>query len=521
MIPIGLVKAKARRFWLPLLVLAAAAFETSAVESEPAVPAQAPGGAVTPANDPPEESSALTLPDALSRALRHSPALAAYAWDIRAADALVQQAGLRPNPALSLAAEEVRWTAGPSEKTRSTTLAGAVGPGGLGVPSVAWDREKAEGSHSGFAESEFTISIAQPIELGRKRAKRVALAEQQKALVHWDYETARADVLAQTATHFVEVLAAQERVALDTNLAELAEKIVRTFSLRVEAGAVSPLELSRAEVALATIQIAREENLKRLETACGLLASNWGDKKATFPRAVGRFDEIPPVPPLDEIEARIQGNPALARWPAELAARRADFTLECAQRMPDVTVELGFRSTGVGDRKAINYGVGTVGDFGLTRSETGYSADRDNSLVLGFSVPLPLFDRNQGRIAAAEARMLKVSDQRRAAETTAYAELMSAHQTASSAYTKATAIRDEILPKIDETFRKIELGYQQGKFSYLEVLDTQRTLFEAREGFLDALTQYHQGIVRIERVTGAALEQSSADSTDVETNNEE
>jgi len=114
-----------------------------------------------------------------------------------------------------------------------------------------------------------------------------------------------------------------------------------------------------------------------------------------------------------------------------------------------------------------------------------------------------------------------VSDQRRAAETTAYAELMSAHQTASSAYTKATAIRDEILPKIDETFRKIEQGYQQGKFSYLEVLDTQRTLFEAREGFLDALTQYHQGIVRIERVTGAALEQSSADSTDVETNNEE
>ncbi len=201
------VKSKARDFWFPLVVLTATAFQASAMESKPALPAQAPGGAVAQADAPAEDTSALTLQDALLRALRQSPTLAAFTWDIRAADAMIQQAGLKRNPSLSLAAEEVRWTAGPAEKTRSTTLAGALGGGGLSVPSVTWEREKMEGPHSGFSESEFTLSIAQPIELGKKRAKRIALAEQQKELVHWDYEAARADVLAQTATHFVEVLA--------------------------------------------------------------------------------------------------------------------------------------------------------------------------------------------------------------------------------------------------------------------------------------------------------------------------
>jgi len=275
---------------------------------------------------------------------------------------------------------------------------------------------------------------------------------------------------------------------------------------------VSPLELSRAEVALATTQIAYGESLRRLEAARAVLASNWGGKRATFTQATGRLDEVRPVPVREELEARVGRNADLARWSTELAARRAEFRLERAERIPDLTVELGFRSTGLADRKATRYGFGSAGEFGFTRSESGYSAGRDNSLVLGFSLPLPLFNRNQGRIRAAEAMISKVGEQRRGAEAAVHAELTAAHQTASGAYLKAQTLRDEVMPKVDETFQKIQRGYQQGKFSYLEVLDTQRTLFDAREAFLDALTRYHRGVVRMERLTGQALEEQDSES---------
>lgn len=512
MISICQAKARACRHWLVFLMLVALAAEGGGQEPSPLISVEASEGTVTDALALVDEPIELTLPDALSLALRQSPFLAAFTWDIRAADAMIAQAGLRPNPELSVELEGVRWTPGPTERTRSTSMSGAVEPGTLSVPSIAWEGEKVQGSHSGFSESELTISIAQPILLGRKRAKRVVVAEREKELVLWDYQAARADVLAQTAMDFVEVLAAQEHIVLERELVELAEEIVRTFSLRVEAGQVSPLELSRAEVALATTQIAYEESLMELEAARAVLASNWGSKRATFAQVVGRLDETHPVPVVEELEARVNRNPDLARWSTELAARRAEFTLERSQRIPDLTVELGFRSTGLADSKATQYGFGSSGDFGSSRSESGYGAGRDNSLVLGFSLPLPIFDRNQGRIAAAEAMISKVSEQRRGAEASVHAKLTAAHQTASGAYMKAQALQNEVMPKVDETFEKVQRGYRQGKFSYLEVLDTQRTLFDARESFLDALKRYHQGVVRLERLTGQALEERDPES---------
>ncbi len=464
---------------------------------------QEPSPSVLP--DTKEESSVLTLADALSLTLRHSPALAAFTWDIRAADAMIEQAGLRPNPELSMEIEGVRWTPGPTERTRSTSLSGALAPVSLTNPAVGWGQKTGQGARSGFGEAELTLSIAVPIELGRKRAKRKAFAEREKELVLWDYQAARADALAQTASDFVEVLAAQERLVLEKELAGLAAEIVRTFSLLLKAGKVSPIELARAEVALATTQLSYEESQGALAAARAMLVSNWGGKQALFAQAAGHLDDIQPVPALDSLEEQIGRNPDLARWSAELAAREAEFKLERAQRIPDLTGELALRSADLVDHAATQFSLGATGSFGLTRNESSHSSDRDNSLVLGFSLPLPIFDRNQGRIKAAEAMISKVSEQRRGAEAIVHAELTAAQQEASTAYRKARILRDEVMPKVDETFEKIQKGYREGKFNYLDVLDTQRTLFDARETFLDVLTRYHRGVVQMERLTGSAL----------------
>ena len=182
----------------------------------------------------------LSLQDALALAMEQSPRLTAFQWDIRAADARILQAGLKPNPELSVEAEEVRWTSGPSRRTRTS---------GIGkTPILSWEQEREQGTRSGFGESEVTVAVGQIIELGAKRARRVLVANREKDTLLWDYEIARADVLAETARAFVGALAAQQRLALLDELVRLAQEAANTTERRVTAGAASPLENNRAEV---------------------------------------------------------------------------------------------------------------------------------------------------------------------------------------------------------------------------------------------------------------------------------
>src|SRR5690606_25166544 len=136
--------------------------------------------------------------------------------------------------------------------------------------------------------------------------------------------------------------------------------------------------------------------------------------------------------------------------------------------------------------------------FSWSRTTIDLDRDRDNRLVLGFSLPLPLFDRNQGGIARAEAMVSKAADERRAAEASIAAQLALAREQAAAAYDEIVALRENILPRITNTFVKTERGYEAGKFGYLDVLDTQSALLETRTSYLDALEQYHHAAIDIQ-----------------------
>ena len=341
-----------------------------------------------------ENGVPLTLQEAIHRALAENPGLAAKRWDVEISGAEVTQAGLRPNPELSIEMEDIRWNRGPTQHTRSRSLAGGLGSGSL--PTLGWESETESGSHSGLTEAEVTLSIAQLIELGGKRAKRVAEAEEAKQLALWDYEALR---------------------------------------------------------------------------------------------------------------ARVSSNPDIARWAAELAARKATLELARANRIPDATVELGLRSAGLADSAASHYGLGTDGGFSASRSKTSFDSGRDNALQLKFSIPLPIFHRNQGEIAAAQFSVSQIPDSNRAAAMRVHSDLAAAHEEAASAFSEVLALRKNVLPRSAEIFEKTQTGYRQGKFDYLDLLDSQRTLFEVRTAYLTALERGHLAVIALERLTGTALAQ--------------
>jgi cobalt-zinc-cadmium efflux system outer membrane protein len=382
------------------------------------------------------------LQDALALALARHPQLGIYPYDLRAADALILQAGLRPNPELSVEIEDV---------------------GG-------------RGERRGFDAAQTTIGISQPVELGGKWTKRTRVASLDKELVQWDYRATRLDVMREARRAFFMVLAAQERLALSERLLELSLQAQTAVAQRVKAGKDSPVEELRADVVFSESRIERQNAQKALVAARHALAATWGSRAPVFEKVQGDFYKTSEPLPLAQMMAATAANPDLARWQTEEDRRRAALQLEKARAVPDIAVVGGVRR---------------------------YEDTDDGAFVLGLTVPLPLFNRNQGGILAATAELGKARRQYEAAHVRISASLSEAVSTLAAAYDQVTILHEDVLPKAQRAFEAARQGYQQGKFDYLHLLDTQRTLFQTQAQYLNSSEAYHKAQAEVQRLIGA------------------
>src|SRR5262245_55652302 len=339
-----------------------------------------PGAAVVPA--PEAMSGPLTLREAVAIALLHNPALAAFSWSERAREARVVQAGLLPNPSAQVEIEDF---------------------GG--------------GQRRGFEETQTTLWLSQLIELGGKRAKRRRLAALERDLASWDYETRRLQVLTDVTKAFVSVLAVQEEIAIAHELVRIAGEAVGTVQATVTAGAVSPVEARRARVALEQARIERETLGRDLEAARAALAATLGADAPTFGEVTGTLPATAPPPPLDALLSGVEQNPDLARWSAELAEREAAIAVERARVVPDLTITPGVRR---------------------------FNDNDDTALVLALSVPLPIFNRNQGGVLEAGYRLAQARADRRSAEVSIRTTLESRYQSMLSNWEQARPLRERV-----------------------------------------------------------------------------
>lgn len=389
----------------------------------------------------------ITLRDALALALRQSPELASFAWEVRARESLVIQAGRPPNPVADVLLED------------------------LGASGRAQDGTR-------VVQPQATVQLSQLIELGGKRAARRTLAGLDRDLAEWDFETARIDVLTRVTAAFLDVLVSQQAVALAERTRVLVEQVDQTVRTRVEAGVVSPIEQTKAGVALAMTRIDEQRARRALAADRTALAALWGHGAAVFESAEGDVQPPAALPAFDTLVQHVARNPEVARWTTEIARRDAARALEAARAVPDVTVSAGYRR---------------------------FTDADSNALVIGASIPLPFADRNRAGIQAAAQRVAQAREAERAAQARITTLLAAAYRDLAGAHDEATALAGSVLPGARSAFAAIEEGYRLGRFGYLEVLDAQRTLVSAEVQHLRALASVQKAVAQVERLTGVPL----------------
>ncbi len=391
-----------------------------------------------------EPRGEITLIDALSAALRNNPLLAVYSYEIRAREALTLQASFLPNPEIGVEIENFGGSA----------------------------------PFRGFNESEITLSVGQLIELGGKRSKRTEVAALNSDLAAWDYEAARLFVFSEVVKSFNAVLVAQKKVKLDSEIVNIAEQFLQRIEYRVKAGNLSPAETARARVELSSNQILLRAAQQELVSARYRLAAAWGSKQPSFDNVSGTLDAITSIPPFENVINLISQNPQLARWAVEMQMREQELQLAKANRLPDPTIAGGYRH---------------LNDVGA------------NAFVMSLSMPLRIFDRNQGNIESAEMKRRQAEYQKQTIELDIKVRLAASYNRLASVYQEIQTLKTDILVQAESAYNTINQGYNMGKFSFLDLLDAQRTLFDVRSQYLDALHEYHFQRAEIEQLIGQDL----------------
>lgn len=380
------------------------------------------------------QASVLSLDSALAKAMANNPELAAARWEIDIAQGARQQAGLLPNPVLSVDAEDTR------RDSRTTS-----------------------------------VKLSQALELGGKRGARVEVASRGQELAALELERRGNQLRADVLQAYYAALQAQERTQLAGRSLALAERGVNVAQGRVNAGKASPVEATRAQVQLAEVRLELSRGQMEQDIAYQQLARITGSAATDFSAVQEPSRALTSLPASAQLLSRLPETAELRLAEQEIVQREASLGLEKAQRIPDLDVSIG--------------------------SQYDASA-RERVNLLGLSMPLPLFNRNQGNLLSAARRADQARDLRNATELRLRSETRQALEQWSTARGEVQAFNQTILPAAQRAVDSATRGFEMGKFSFLEVLDAQRTLIGARSQYLAAVAQTTDAWVRIERIYG-------------------
>ncbi len=345
-----------------------------------------------------------------------------------------------------------------------------------------------------------TIAISQQLETAGKRDKRMAAADAALAMADADILIAQAEISAKTYAAFYQVLAAQQAQTLAQELLQIATTSKQTTAKRVLAGKVSPVEETKAKVAEAGLKIDLANASQQLVSAKQRLGSLWakglqpqGLSPQNIPAeagysyvksnkhidyiAVGELEKLNNIPTLDDLMAQLADSPRLKKAALAISQKKSLVAIEQSKQTPDVTVSLGAQR---------NEELG-----GITQA------------VIGLSIPIPVFDKNQGNLQSARAKEFQSIDEKTALENQLQTELVDAYSRRQLHVDAASMYKNDILQGAQSAYEAARKGFEFGKFSFLEVLDAQRTLFQAKTQFIQTLALARQAEADMQSILGS------------------
>ena len=389
-------------------------------------------------------NNSITLGDAIKATLQHNPQLAGYEFRTKALAGEQQTAGLKPQMRLS---------------SQFENIAGS-------------------GNFKGVDSGELTLSLSSVIELGGQRDARLGLVTARQQQLESSQRLLTLDLLTQVTQQFIALAAAQEQLVFLQQTQQLAQENITSLSRQVQAGRTPEAELLRAKASLARATISVQKTRQQLNGERIKLSAFWASTQPTFTNVTADLFALPPLVSLPTLISKLDMNPDLAVLGDEVHLRAAELRQAQAERKASVEWSAGVRRLQVSD---------------------------DSAVVLGVSMPLGAANRASGAIATASANQAGAEQERSTARIKLHAQLISLHGAYEQVLAEVNSLRSDVLPPLKHAMRATAEGFQQGRYSYLELNLAQRELLDAQLALIASAARAHELSTAIERLTGAAL----------------
>lgn len=394
--------------------------------------------------------SPLTLEQAVREAISNNLDLAAEKLNISVAEAREITARLRPNPVLTVSGQTLDLLG--ATYSASTPL----GPNQLNV-------------HTDF-----------PFERGHKREERIAVAKEEKSLAELGVREVMRQVIANVQSAFVDVQQARENTSLAQENLKSLESVVAINEARLKAGDLARVELDRSRVAALQYRTAVQQAQLQLDQAKIQLQQVMGRRRKSTVLEVAEAlrREVVAEPPEELIRLALSRRPDYLISQRSQLRSRADLRLQLANGKAD-------------------YSIGT--EF-TRQSAWGISG---NSMGVYFSMPLRVFDRNQGEIARAQREITLAGARANALEAAIQTEVDKAYRQYAVSRQLLSNVEADMLAKARSVRDTTEYSYKRGEASLVEYLDAQRAFNDAMQTFNDARANFARSLYLIDTVSGA------------------
>jgi outer membrane protein, heavy metal efflux system len=394
---------------------------------------------------------ALSIDEAVRAAVDHNLNLLAARANLTLAEAQMMTARLRPNPVISASADSLDWLG-----TRFTEA-------------------------NGLGPSQFAFRVDVPFERSGKRELRMQTASFEKQIAEAEFADAVRRLRLDVMVACIDLLEAKAKLQLARDNLNTFEQLVQVNQRRLTSGAIPPVELTRVRVAMLQYRnTERAAELALVQARVRLMPLIGRTVDQTLVDIDGDLSIVPAATPpslatLQQL-AR-QSRPDLRAIRHEQARSQADLKLQLAQGKVDYTLGVAFeRQRGV-------LGSG-------------------NAIGAFFSVPLPIFNRNQGEIARAEAQQDKSNTSTAALETDVSGEVTAAYQEFETARRVLQDIEADLLTPSREARETTAYVYQAGATSLLDVLDAQRAFNDTMETYYTAQADYRRAEIKLMTMAG-------------------
>ena len=407
------------------------------------------------------ETPELSLPQLIQLARQENKDLQAARYAVEIGRARLMQAGLLPNPRLDLS----------------------------GRNDFAF---KNEGEYSS------SVGISQQFPIAGRLLHQKDVARVDVALAQAEVKEAERKLAGEVATDVYRLLVIDRQIQSRDELVGVEEKLARATRDRFKAAEVSELDVNTVQLDLqrlsqerAVLQSQRQSLLISLNTLIG--------RPAAAPLLINESSpETETLPSREQLQSQaLQSRPDLRSALLGADRAQAEKSLARAQRWEDWTVGLGLDQ----DKLAIDG-----------------APPQSSSRAVGFSlsIPLPLFNRNQGQIAEAEATADQAKARIDALRLGIAGEITSAHAEALNLQQLVNQYRQGLIPVSERNVQLAQKGYGQGLVSVIEVVQAQRQLADLNAAYLNTLDQFLQTLVRLRSASGAYI----ASATSSDTNNQ-